>query len=85
MLKVLDMKQCQWDVVAEEAKVKLIVAWMNTSGVGQDTRDDRTGYIHLLLPILDLNNLTQDFMLDVALKRSDLKLSSLHRQVLVDA
>ena len=71
--------------VTEEAKLEMISAWMNSSGIGCGASYDRAEYFDLLLPLLDLQRVSHDFFLSVACDEALRDLPSSCKPVLAKA
>lgn len=71
--------------VAEETKLEMISAWMNSSGRGRGASSDRTAFFDLLLPTVDLRRVPHDFILSVACDEALADLPSSCKPVLAKA
>ena len=71
--------------VAEETKLEMISAWMNSSGRGRGASSDRTAFFDLLLPTVDLQRVSHDFFLSMACDEALADLPSSCKPVLAKA
>ena len=71
--------------VAEETKLEMISAWMNSSGRGCDASSDRTAFFNILLPTVDLRRVSHDLYVGVAFDEALADLPSSCKPVLAKA